>query len=229
MNTLFKGIFDTEAVSSPSITDFLICLLAALALGLAMAVAYMIKARYTASFAVTLALLPAAVCAVIMTVNGNIGAGVAVAGAFSLVRFRSAQGTAREIAAIFIAMSAGLLTGMGYIAFAVLFTVIMCAALVLYSCLGFGARKTANSKLLKITVPEDLDYTGVFDDIFEEYTSQSELISVKTHNMGSMFRLTYSIKLKSADCEKELIDKLRVRNGNLEIVLSKQENDGKEL
>lgn len=224
MDTLFRGIFDTEAASAPAITDFIICLLAALVLGLIMAAAYTVKSRYTASFAVALALLPAAVCAVIMTVNGNIGAGVAVAGAFSLVRFRSAQGTAREIAAIFLAMGTGLLTGMGYIAFAVLFTLVMCAALILYSCLGFGARKQANRKLLKITVPEELDYTGAFDGIFEEYTLENELISVKTHNMGSMFRLTYSIKLKSADCEKEFIDRLRTRNGNLEIVLSKQEN-----
>ena len=229
-NDLFKGIFDSEYVSVISITDFLICLGAALLLGVVLAVAYSFRSRYTKSFVTTLALLPAIVCVVIMMVNGNIGTGVAVAGAFSLVRFRSAPGTAREITSIFLAMGTGLICGMGYIGYAVLFTLILCLIFVLYNLIEFGSlRKTSVYRSLRITIPEDLDYTAVFDDIFAEYTKRSELVRVKTTNMGSMFRLNYSIILKDASKEKEFIDKLRTRNGNLEIMISKEETQSGEL
>lgn len=230
MNTMFKGLFDAELASVISLTDFLLCLAVSLALGLVMALAYMFRTKYTRSFVLTLALLPAVVCVVIMMVNGNIGAGVAVAGAFSLVRFRSAPGSAREIVAIFLAMGTGLVVGMGYLAFAALFALIMCAVFVLYNSLNFGTKKShAAYKTVKITIPEDLDYTGVFDDIFAEYTTENELIKVKTHNMGSMFRLTYNVTLRDTMKEKEFIDQLRIRNGNLEIMVSKQENTQTEL
>ncbi len=230
MNTMFKGLFDAELASVISLTDFLLCLAVSLALGLVMALAYMFKTKYTKSFVITLALLPAVVCVVIMMVNGNIGAGVAVAGAFSLVRFRSAPGSAREIVAIFLAMGTGLVVGMGYLAFAALFAVIMCGVFVLYNSLNFGTKKSdAAYKTVKITIPEDLDYSGVFDDIFAEYTTENELIKVKTHNMGSMFRLTYNVTLRDTMKEKEFIDQLRIRNGNLEIMVSKQENTQTEL
>ena len=199
-------------------------------LGLVMAFAYMYRTRYTKSFVITLALLPAVVCVVIMLVNGNVGTGVAVAGAFSLVRFRSVPGTAKEICTLFLAMGAGLIAGMGYLGFAVLFTVIMCVIFVLYNCLDFGSKKNAATfKTFNITIPEDLDYTGVFDDIFAEYTRSHDLIRVKTTNMGSMFKLTYNVELTDATREKEMIDKLRCRNGNLEIAVSKQETVGTEL
>ena len=154
----------------------------------------MYRTRYTKSFVVTLALLPAVVCVVIMMVNGNVGAGVAVAGAFSLVRFRSVPGTAREIGTLFLAMGAGLIAGMGYLGFAALFTVVMCAVFLLYSRLDFGAKKNASSyKTLTVMIPEELDYAGVFDEIFARYTVSHEQVSVKTTNMGSLFRLTYHI------------------------------------
>ena len=229
MEAVFKGIFDNGMAQTISVGDFLLCLGVSLVLGFIMAAAYMWKSEHTKSFLVTLALLPAVVCVVIMMVNGNIGAGVAVAGAFSLVRFRSAPGSAKEIVTIFLAMGAGLIAGMGYLGFAALFTVIMCAVFLLYNFLANKTDDEKANKILKITIPEDLDYTGVFDDIFEYYTSKNELISVKTTNMGSMFRLTYTITLKDAKAEKEMLDKIRVRNGNLEIMVSKQETKITEL
>ena len=230
LENLFKGLFDTDLVAVISVTDFLLCLGCSLVLGLVMAFAYMYRTRYTKSFVITLALLPAVVCVVIMLVNGNVGTGVAVAGAFSLVRFRSVPGTAKEICTLFLAMGAGLIAGMGYLGFAVLFTLVMCAVFVLYNCLNFGTKKNAATfKTFTITIPEDLDYSGVFDDIFAEYTRSHDLVRVKTTNMGSMFKLTYNVELADATREKEIIDKLRCRNGNLEIAVSKQETVGTEL
>ncbi len=230
LETIFRGLFDSDMTSVISVTDFLLCIAVSLVIGLFMAFGYMYKTRYTKSFVITLALLPAVVCVVIMMVNGNIGAGVAVAGAFSLVRFRSVPGTAKEIGTLFLAMGAGLIAGMGYLGYAVLFTVVMSAIFMLYNRLDFGARKNAAVyKTVRVTIPEDLDYTGVFEEVFEAYTVSCELTNVKTTNMGSMFRLTYDIVLKDATREKELIDKLRCRNGNLEITVSKQTTANAEL
>ena len=230
MESLFRGLFDSELTTVISVTDFMLCLGLSLVLGLIMAVSYMYRTRYTKSFFVTLVLLPAVACVVIMLVNGNVGTGVAVAGAFSLVRFRSVPGTAKEICALFLAMGAGLISGMGYLGFAVLFTLIMCGMFLLYDSLDLGAGKKKDLyKMLNVTIPEDLDYTGVFDDIFTEYTIEHNLSRVKTTNMGSMFRLTYDITLKDAAGEKEMIDRLRCRNGNLEITVSRQETTVSEL
>ena len=230
LENLFRGLFDTDLVAVISVTDFLLCLGCSLVLGLVMAFAYTYRTRYTKSFVITLALLPAVVCVVIMLVNGNVGTGVAVAGAFSLVRFRSVPGTAKEICTLFLAMGAGLIAGMGYLGFAVLFTLVMCTVFVLYNCLDFGTKKNAATfKTFTITIPEDLDYSGVFDDIFAEYTRSHDLIRVKTTNMGSMFKITYNVELRDAAKEKEMIDKIRCRNGNLEIAVSKQETVGTEL
>ncbi len=227
---LFTGLFDSALTSVISVPRFLLCIGVSLALGIILAFGYMYRTRYTKSFVVTLALLPAVVCVVIMMVNGNVGTGVAVAGAFSLVRFRSAPGSAKEIVAIFLAMGAGLIAGMGYIGFAFLFTIIMCGMCMLYNRLDFGTKKNAALyKTLNVTIPEDLDYSDVFDDIFEQYTTETELVRVKTTNMGSMFRLTYAITLRDAAEEKAFIDKLRCRNGNLEITVSKQETSTTEL
>ena len=230
IHSLFHGLFDAENAVVISLSDFLICIFVSLLIGLALALAYMYHSRCTQSFVVTLALLPAVVCVVILMVNGNIGAGVAVAGTFSLVRFRSAPGTAKEITMLFLAMGSGLLTGMGYLGYAVLFTLLMCGLCVLYNRLDFGCKKRASLyKTLHITIPEDLDYTGVFEDILKQYTTSCELAQVKTTNMGSMFRLTYHLTLKSQEVEKEMIDELRCRNGNLEITVSRQENSVAEL
>lgn len=227
---LFKGLFDTENAAVISVTDFMLCLIFSLILGLVMALAYIYRTRYTKSFVVTLALLPAVVCVVIMLVNGNVGTGVAVAGAFSLVRFRSVPGTAKEICTLFLAMGTGLITGMGYLGFAVLFTLIMCAVFVFYNKLDFGAKKNGEIyKTLTITIPEDLNYTDIFDDVFAEYAYVYDLVRVKTTNMGSMFKLTYNMILRDAKKEKEMIDKLRCRNGNLEIAVSKQDTTVSEL
>ena len=230
IDKLFRGLFDSDLAQVISVSDFLLCLGFSLALGLVMAFAYMYRTRYTKSFVVTLALLPAVVCVVIMLVNGNVGTGVAVAGAFSLVRFRSVPGTAKEICTLFLAMGAGLIAGMGYIGFAVLFTLIMCAMFLLYNMLDFGAKKNAQAyKTVTVVIPEDLDYTGVFDDVFERYTVSANLARVKTTNMGSMFKLTYNIVLRDAAKEKEMINAIRCRNGNLEISVSNQETAVNEL
>ena len=224
LDSLFRGIFDTDMTTVIPVSQFLLCVGCALVIGLFLAFTYMYKTRYTKSFVVTLALLPAVVCVVIMMVNGNVGAGVAVAGAFSLVRFRSVPGTAKEIGILFLAMAAGLITGMGYLGYALLFAVILGLITLLYSHLDFGSRKKDTLyKTLHITIPEDLDYSDVFDEPLREFTREYELTSVKTTNMGSLFQLTYNITLRDSRTEKSLIDRLRCRNGNLEITVSKQE------
>lgn len=229
-NSIFQGVFDTSVASVISLPDFLLCLGVALALGLVLALGYAYKNRCTKSFVVTLATIPAVVCVVIMLVNGNVGTGVAVAGAFSLVRFRSVPGTVKEIGAIFLAMGAGLATGMGYLAFGALFTLILVGVTLLYEALGLGSKNSdAQEKTLRITIPEDLDYSGVFDDLFAAYTTRHEIVNVKTTNMGSLFHLTYHLTLKDAAKEKELIDQLRCRNGNLEISIARQEMNNCEL
>ncbi len=221
---IFKGIFDNELIQVISPKNFLLCLVVALALGIFLALVYTFKSRYTKSFVVTLAMLPAVVCVVIMMVNGNVGAGVAVAGAFNLVRFRSVPGTAKEIGTIFLAMCAGIVVGMGYFAFAITFTVILGLFILVCSALGLGTKKSNPcERVLRITIPEDLNYTEVFDDLMEKYTSFNEIERVKTVNMGSMFRLTYNVKLKDAKQEKEFIDEIRCRNGNLEVSMAKPE------
>ena len=197
-----------------------------LAIGMFLALIYDRK-LCSRSFLVTLALLPAVVCVVIMMVNGNVGAGVAVAGAFSLVRFRSVPGTAREIATLFLAMAAGLICGMGYLGFALLFSLIL--GLVIYGLNNFAFPQKHPQKILRITIPEDLNYSDVFDDIFTSYTSTYNLVSVKTSNMGSLFKLQYHVTLKDDTTEKAFIDALRCRNGNLEIALYQQEVDSYEL
>ena len=212
------SIFDSIIAASITPLNFAICTAVSVVIGLAIAFVYMFTCKkHSSSFVTTLALLPAAVQIVIMLVNGNLGAGVAVAGAFSLVRFRSIPGTAREIAMIFIALAAGLATGMGYVAFGLIFTVIMALLSVLYAKIGLGEKAGRGKRALNITIPESLNYTEVFEDLFFKYTDFHELQKVKTTNMGSMFKLSYEIRLKDASKEKEFIDALRCRNGNLEI------------
>jgi uncharacterized membrane protein YhiD involved in acid resistance len=159
-----------------------------------------------------------------------VGAGIAVAGAFSLVRFRSAPGTAKEISMLFLAMGAGLVTGMGYLGYAILFSLLLSGALLLFTKMGIGSKKKEiMDKTLRITIPEDLNYNNLFDDLFEEYTVSHQVASVKSTNMGSMFRLTYNIVLRDEKKEKEFIDELRCRNGNLEISIACREANNYEL
>ena len=222
LNSIFLSIFTSTSESTISVAGFIICLAVSLVLGAFLSACCAYKSKSSKSFNLAIGLLPAAVCVVIMMVNGNVGAGVAVAGAFSLVRFRSAPGNGKDIVTIFLTMGCGLMLGMGYIAYAVLYTLIM--GIVMLLCNFIYLNKSCNAeKILKITIPEDLDYSGVFDDLFEKYTKKYETISVKTSNMGSLYKLKYNIILKDNANEKELIDALRCRNGNLEISISNQE------
>lgn len=222
LDKIFGSVYSTVAPVTFSVGPFLLSMLFSLVLGTLIGVVYTYKNSYTKSFVVTLALLPAIVQTVIMLVNGNLGTGVAVMGAFSLVRFRSAPGSAKEIVSIFMAMAVGLATGTGYLGFAVLFTLIMCAASLLFTVLRFGEpKRVLSERELRITIPESLDYTGAFDDLFVKYTDKWELVKVKTSNLGSLYKLEYIINLKDVAREKEFIDELRCRNGNLEITCGK--------
>lgn len=228
LKSIFTGIYDPSI--GITLETFLISITVALILGAVMAVIYCFRSQHSRSFVVTLALLPATVSVVIMLVNGNLGAGVAVAGTFSLVRFRSTPGTAKEITAIFLAMAVGLACGMGYPGFAALFAVLMCGVSLLYALTNFGGQpKSQLRRILRITVPENLDYPTVFDDLFEKYTSRIQLMEVKTTNLGSLNRLTYELVLQNPGTEKEFIDDLRCRNGNLEISMSFQNTESREL
>lgn len=226
MEKWFESVAGGAATATITPTAFFQCLITALVLGTALALFYRLNNRCSHSFVITLALLPSVVCVVILMVNGNLGAGVAVAGAFSLVRFRSVPGTAREIGAIFLAMATGLATGMGYLGYAALFTVIIGLAQFVYERIAsLGARRRARDKILRITIPEDLDYGAIFDDLFETYTVSHTLQKVKTTHLGSLFRLTYAVTLRDGSKEKEFIDALRCRNGNLEISCSVPETE----
>lgn len=207
---------------------YLICTAASLILGMAIAGIFMFRNTYTKGFVVTLALMPAIVQMVIMLVNGNLGTGVAVMGAFSLVRFRSVPGRAEEISSIFLAMAVGLATGMGYIGIAVVFVLIIGGANMALTASRFG-EKSSGSRVLRITIPESLDYTSIFDELFCQYLKKWELEQVKTSNMGSLYKLDYKVVLKDQKEEKKLIDDLRCRNGNLEIFLGRAMSIREEL
>ncbi|MBE5832159.1 MAG: DUF4956 domain-containing protein [Butyrivibrio sp.] len=214
---IFGSIITNGALTGGTL---IIATLCSLVIGCFIAFMYTIKNNYSKSFIITLALLPAIVQMIIMLVNGNIGAGVAVAGTFSLVRFRSAPGSGKEITSIFLAMAAGLATGMGYIGVAAIFTVIITVANLILSSISFNGHGQ-EEKTLKITIPESLDFEGVFDDIFSRYTDKAELEEVKTSGMGSLYKLTYKIVLRQKASTKGMIDEIRQRNGNLEITCSR--------
>lgn len=217
---MLESILNAAATSTTSITlnHLLICTFASLVLGFGAAFIYMYKnTSYTKSFIVTLVLLPAIVQLVIMVVNGNLGTGVAVLGAFSLTRFRSIPGTAREISSIFFAMATGLATGMGYIGISFIFLIIIGVFSMILNTVRFGEPKRV-SKQLKITIPENLNYYGLFNDLFKKYTNYSSLARVKTTNMGTLYELKYKIVLKNEEIEKNFIDEIRCRNGNLNVI-----------
>ncbi len=213
---MFNSVIET-ITGSLSMESAILCTVVSLALGLVVAVVYMLQGNYSKNFIVTLVLLPALVQTVIMLVNGNLGTSVAVMGAFSLVRFRSIPGSSREISGIFFAMVIGLATGMGYLTYAVAITILVGLGMILLSKSSFGEQK-GSQKELKVTIPENLDYTNIFDDIFERFTKKATLNKVKTTNMGSMYELRYQIQLNDEKEEKKFIDELRCRNGNLTIV-----------
>lgn len=218
---LIKEIIDNE------VGFFFVSMISALILGIIQAILYTIKNKYTKSFITTLILTPVAVSLVISLINGNLGLGVAVAGAFSLIRFRSAPGTGKEITAIFISMVTGLAVGAGYIEYASIFLIVTSSIMLILNITNlFNPNRLGNNKILKIAIPEDLNYTTIFNDLFEKYTNYVKKIRVKTTSMGSVFLITYEVILKDNNLEKNFIDELRCRNGNLEIAIFDNETEG---
>jgi hypothetical protein len=213
MENLFTSVITNGALTGAA---FLACTAGSLLLGALIAFLYLLTERTSRSFLITLIILPAVIQMIIMLVNGNIGAGVAVAGAFSLVRFRSVPGNGKEISTIFLTMAVGLATGMGYIAFAVVFAVTISLISFLISKLHLGS-DSGTERILRITVPEDLDYEGVFEEVLEQYTARYELLSVRTAGMGTLYKLEYRVLSKRDTSSHEMLDRLRERNGNLEI------------
>lgn len=202
-----------------SATGFSACCAASLVLGAAVACIYMLRHTYSKNFVVTLALLPVIVQMVIMLVNGNIGAGIAVIGVFNLVRFRSIPGSAKDIGSVFLAMAVGLATGMGFIGLAVLFVAVVAVANLVYVLSPFGG-KARIDKTLRIVVPEDFEYEGAFDGVLSRFASEHELVSVETTNMGSLYQLEYRVRLLRDGEQKKLLDEMRCHNGNLKVSLA---------
>ena len=225
---LFQNIFN---INNFTVEQFSLCIATALVCGMISAVFYSFRNdRYSHGFITTIALLPPIVAVVILVVGNNIGAGIAVAGAFGLVKFRSAPGTAKEIAFVFLAMGSGLLVGAGYLAYSILFTACLGVAYTVFNAIKLVKNDNKyTTRMLRITIPEDLNYSGIFNDILDRYTSEYRLSRVKTVNMGSMFRLTYVIVMKNTDEEKMMVDAIRCRNGNLEISISDYQSKYTEL
>ena len=217
LSHLFYDIFTDTAVDPAMM---MLAIGVSLLLGLVIAKVYQFKTVYSKSFVMSLALLPTLIAIVIFLVNGRFGAGAAVMGAFSLIRFRSAPGGAKELVSIFLVMTIGIAIGMGYLVFATVFTLIMSLAMLLLEVVNFGQMKHS-MRQLTIVIPESLDYESIFDDIFNKAANHVELANVKTSDMGSLFKIKYIIQLNGRMTEKELIDALRTRNGNLEIAISR--------
>ena len=211
LNTIF-----TDPVTMPQV---LLCIAASMVLGVLTAKVFFYHRPHSTGFALTLALMPMMIAVVILLVNGNTGTGIAAAGAFTLVRFRSIEGTAREMSAIFTAVTLGLALGMGYLGIAVLFYLLMAFFTVLLTRFDFGVTPTQD-RTLRITIPDDLDHNTVFDEVFRQYTRKVRLTRLQTINMGTMIELSYEITLKEKRVSKEFLDALRARNGNLSIVFS---------
>ena len=214
-------MFDSIYTSSVTARQFF--LMAALALGSGLLYSWILSFRVRANqrFFLVTTLVPLVVAFVITFVKGNIGAGVALGGGcFGLIRFRSAQGTADELAAVLIAMASGVAFGMGYVGYGVVILLLLAALWLLLSSANlFRHKSMAEDQLLRITIPESLEYNGAFDETFARFLQSAEPVGVKTTGMGSMFRLSYKVRLKDPKEEKALIDELRTKNGNLEIAL----------
>lgn len=219
-------LFASITNGTVTIENYLICTAVALICGIAAAASAAYRSHISKSFLVSLILLPPIVETVIIMVNGNIGTGVAVMGAFSLVRFRSVPGKAKEIVSIFLAMTAGLACAAGYIGIAVVFTLIICIGMLCIMHIRLPGEKASE---IHITIPESLNFTEAFDDLFHEYTKSCKLLSVKTSGMGSLYKLLYRIEIKNPDKVKEFIDALRYRNGNLEISITEASERSEEL
>lgn len=215
---MFSSIFNSSAAGL-DITTALICAGVALVLGVAIAITHLKTSQTTKGFLVTLAVLPLLVMAVMIMINGNLGTSIAILGAFSLIRFRSIQGRAKDLLSVFFAMMVGLALGMGHILFAVTISVIAIVAIVLFSCTHL-LEPDSKDRVLKVVIPEDLDYDEAFMDILSKYTSRAKLVRMKTVNMGSLYKLTYDVKLRRGVKEKEFLDEIRIKNSNLKVLLS---------
>ncbi|MBR0424218.1 DUF4956 domain-containing protein [Candidatus Saccharibacteria bacterium] len=216
---MFNSIFDTSTAGM-EVSTALIAAGAALLMGLVLAIAHKLTIRNTTKgFLVTLTVLPLLVMAVMMMINGNLGTSIAILGAFSLIRFRSIRGSARNLLSVFFAMMIGLSCGMGHVLFGAVMTAIGVVAIAFFALTPI-LEPNRKEKVLKIVVPEDMDYTGAFDEIFSKYFSRVDLMTAKTVNMGSLYDLTYNVRLKTGAKEKELLDEIRVKNCNLKVSLS---------
>ena len=215
---MFNSIFDASTTGL-EITTALISAGVALGLGLVLALTHMKTSQTTKGFLITLAVLPLLVMAVMIMINGNLGTSIAILGAFSLIRFRSLQGRAKDLLAIFFAMMIGLACGMGHILFGTVITIVAIIAIIIFTYTPF-LEPNRSERVLKIVIPEDLDYEEVFADIFKKYTSRAHLVKMKTMNMGSLYKLTYDVKIKHGVKEKEFLDEIRVKNCNLKVLLS---------
>lgn len=217
LNSIFHaGTFDIRSVA--------IAMTAALLLGLVISVVYHITSEEPGRFTVVIAVMPLLVTAVIMIVNGNLGTSVAVLGAFGLVRFRSATGSAWEIVFLFFSMAVGLAVGMGFISLAAIITVSVGVLLVILEKTGYG-QGVSRQRDLKITIPEDLHYADLFDDLFQKYAKNVQFRRVKTTNMGTMYELNYRLELRNPGDEKTFIDQIRCRNGNLTVSMGVVERE----
>ena len=215
---MFNTIFDTTT-SGLDITTALIASGVALLLGIALAISHAKTTQTTKGMMVTLAVLPVLVMAVMIMINGNLGTSIAILGAFSLIRFRSLEGRAKDLLAIFAAMMIGLACGMGHVLFGTVITAIYIVAVIILSFTPI-LEPDRHERVLKIVIPEDLDYDDVFTEIFKKYTSKHRLVRMKTMNMGSLYKLTYDVRLRHGVKEKEFIDEIRVKNCNLKVLLS---------
>lgn len=208
------------STTSITVTEYIVCSLISVVLGTVVALIHCFRNTYSKNLILSLVVIPMVVQSIVMLVNGNVGTAVAVLGAFSLVRFRSQPGNAREITSIFTVMSVGLAMSRGYVGVAAALVVLVGVVSIVLTLLRFGD-STNGMKELRITIPENIDFEGIFDEIFEKYTSKCEMKRVKSTNMGSLFELTYSICEKKGISEKAFIDDLRCRNGNLNISIGR--------
>ena len=222
LDNIINSIFNPYNTTTISVDIFIVCLISSLISGLIISLCYQYKNNSSKSFTISIGLLPAIIAIIIMTVNGNIGTSVAVAGSFSLIRFRSSPASGIQLTTIFITLASGLLIGSGYIFYGLFVSLVLSVIIMLYNGI---AKDKSHNKTLQITISENMNYNEVFDSVLKQYTNHYQLVQVKTSNMGSLFRLTYNLSLKNLKDQKEMIDQLRCRNGNLEISLFDQQNE----
>lgn len=218
---MIDSLFTTTAsVTELSFSDAILTLLLSFALGAMISITYMkTQTVYTQSFALTMIVLPTIVAIIILLIGSNIARAFSLAGAFSIIRFRSAPGDPKDIAFVLFTMAAGLACGVGAYGYAVLFTIVLCLLMFLLKAVKFGS-KSSTQKLLKVTIPENLSYEEAFAEVFNVFSVQYELRKVRTTELGSLYELVYAVTLDPSTNQKELLDAIRCRNGNLDISLT---------